>query len=64
MDKIVIGAKKAVNKVIYGVSKLFRNFNKRIRGVRKSKNIYPIKGRKENNFQVCYPVNLYKEKKF
>ena len=63
MDKIVIGAKKAVNKVIYGVSKLFRNFNKRIRGVRKSKNIYPIKGRKENNFQVCYPVKLYKEKK-
>lgn len=60
MDKITIGAKKAVNKVIYGISKVFINFNKRIKGVRKSKNIYPIAGKKEVNYQVCFPTAEFK----
>lgn len=60
MDKITIGAKKAVNKVIYGISKVFINFNKRIKGVRKSRNIYPIAGKKEVNYQVCFPTVEFK----
>ena len=62
MEKLIIGTKKTVSKLLYGVSKLFVNFNKRIKGVRKSKNFYPIEGNKENNFQVCFPLHLYKSK--
>lgn len=62
MEKLFIGAKKAINKVLYGISKLFVNFNKKINGVRKSETFYPIIDRKENNLQVCYPVVEYKRK--
>ena len=58
MDKFAISTRKTVQKVLYGISKLFVNFNKKIKGVRKSNTVYPMIGNKENNFQVCYPINI------
>lgn len=60
MERIIIRTRRTVGRVLYGVSKLFINFNKNIKGVRKSKNVYPIKGNRANNFQVCYPSKQYK----
>ncbi len=62
MERLIIGTKKTVSKLLYGISRLFVNFNKNINGVRKSKNVYPIKGKRQNNFQVCFPSKLYQIK--
>ncbi len=64
MDILAVGANKTVGKVLYGISKLCVNFNKKVKGVRKSKTVYPIIGNKENNFQVCFPIESGQQKSF
>ena len=63
MSQFLLTLRKSINKVLVGASKLFYNFDKKIKGVKKSKIYYTDKNTKENNIQVFYPVN-YKEEKF